>query len=216
MAGADGSRRPKPAVAHLKLAWWQEEIQRLIAGSAGSSHLCLSRVLAARRCGRVHAAAGRRRCRRAARGRRAAGARRRPRTAGAGTVGRAVGAGIEARRRKIATCRLAALHGGRSRRPNTCRGRCATTGGEARVGRVPFAVDELMAAGVENADLMADTPPPHLRDYLDRVRERRRLLRYRGAGIAACAARRASAPAGACSARAASSCADRHRPAVAV
>jgi phytoene/squalene synthetase len=43
---------------------------------------------------------------------------------------------------------------------------------QARVGRVPFAVDELMAAGVENADLMADPPPPHLRDYLDRLRER--------------------------------------------
>jgi phytoene/squalene synthetase len=43
---------------------------------------------------------------------------------------------------------------------------------QARVGRVPFAVDELMAAGVENADLMADPAPAHLRDYLDRLRER--------------------------------------------
>jgi phytoene synthase len=43
---------------------------------------------------------------------------------------------------------------------------------QARAGRVPFAVDELVAAGVENADLIADPPPAHLRDYLDRLRER--------------------------------------------
>jgi phytoene synthase len=43
---------------------------------------------------------------------------------------------------------------------------------EARAGRVPFAVDELMAAGVDNEDLAADSPPPHLFDYLGRLRER--------------------------------------------
>jgi phytoene synthase len=37
---------------------------------------------------------------------------------------------------------------------------------EARVGRVPFAVDELLAAGVDNDDLAAAVPPPRLRDYL--------------------------------------------------
>jgi len=42
---------------------------------------------------------------------------------------------------------------------------------DARVGRVPFAIDELMAAGVDNADLTADAPPPHLESYLDRLRE---------------------------------------------
>jgi len=43
---------------------------------------------------------------------------------------------------------------------------------EARVGRVPFAIDELMTAGVDNDDLAADRPPPHLQRYLDRLRER--------------------------------------------
>jgi phytoene/squalene synthetase len=43
---------------------------------------------------------------------------------------------------------------------------------QARVGRIPFAVDDLIAAGVENADLIADPPPAHLRDYLDRMRGR--------------------------------------------
>ena len=43
---------------------------------------------------------------------------------------------------------------------------------QAHVGRVPFAVDELMAAGIENADLVADPPPPHLQNYLDGLRKR--------------------------------------------
>jgi phytoene synthase len=42
---------------------------------------------------------------------------------------------------------------------------------EARAGRVPFAIDELLAAGVDNADLAADPPPPHLQSYLDRLRD---------------------------------------------
>jgi 15-cis-phytoene synthase len=42
----------------------------------------------------------------------------------------------------------------------------------ARAGRVPFAVDELMAAGVDNADLAAAQPPAHLEDYLGLLRER--------------------------------------------
>ncbi len=45
-------------------------------------------------------------------------------------------------------------------------------GREARAGRVPFAVDELMAAGIDNADLAAHPPPPHLQNYLGRLRER--------------------------------------------
>jgi phytoene/squalene synthetase len=43
---------------------------------------------------------------------------------------------------------------------------------EARAGRVPFAIEELMAAGVESADLAADTAPAALRNYLEQVRAR--------------------------------------------
>jgi phytoene synthase len=43
---------------------------------------------------------------------------------------------------------------------------------EARAGRVPFAVDELLAAGIDNADLQADAPPPRLERYVDRLRAR--------------------------------------------
>jgi phytoene synthase len=41
---------------------------------------------------------------------------------------------------------------------------------EARLGRVPFAVEELLAAGIENADLCADQPPPKLAVYLEQQR----------------------------------------------
>jgi len=41
---------------------------------------------------------------------------------------------------------------------------------EARLGRVPFAVDELLAEGIDNADLCADQPPPRLEVYLAQQR----------------------------------------------
>ena len=37
-------------------------------------------------------------------------------------------------------------------------------------GRVPFAVDELMQAGIENDDLLQPQPPPRLQTYLDGLR----------------------------------------------
>jgi len=42
--------------------------------------------------------------------------------------------------------------------------------GEARAGRTAFAVDELLAAGIENADFLAPEPPPRLANYLHRLR----------------------------------------------
>jgi hypothetical protein len=36
---------------------------------------------------------------------------------------------------------------------------------------VPFAVDELLAAGIVNDDLVADSPPPHLQAYLAALRD---------------------------------------------
>jgi phytoene synthase len=43
---------------------------------------------------------------------------------------------------------------------------------ECRAGRVPFPVDELLAAGIEDADLSADEPPPPLQHYLVQLRTR--------------------------------------------
>ena len=43
---------------------------------------------------------------------------------------------------------------------------------EARAGRVPFAIDELMAAGIDNDDLAADPAPAHLQRYLELLRAR--------------------------------------------
>jgi phytoene synthase len=47
---------------------------------------------------------------------------------------------------------------------------------DARVGRVPFAIDELLAARIDNGDLALPVSPPHLALYLDGARERS--LRY--------------------------------------
>jgi phytoene synthase len=41
---------------------------------------------------------------------------------------------------------------------------------DAAVGRVPFAVDELQSPGIESADLAALEPPQRLRDYLSPLR----------------------------------------------
>ena len=43
---------------------------------------------------------------------------------------------------------------------------------QASAGRVPFAVDELMAEGIGNDDLLAALPPPHLGRYLELLRAR--------------------------------------------
>jgi phytoene synthase len=43
---------------------------------------------------------------------------------------------------------------------------------EVRLGRVPFAVDELLSAGIDNADLAAGQPPAKLASYLQTLRRR--------------------------------------------
>jgi phytoene synthase len=43
---------------------------------------------------------------------------------------------------------------------------------EATSGRIPFAVDELLQAGVENADLLAAQPAPNLQTYMEELRRR--------------------------------------------
>jgi phytoene synthase len=43
---------------------------------------------------------------------------------------------------------------------------------QARLGRVPFAVEELLAAELDNTDLCADLPPARLENYLQQLRAR--------------------------------------------
>lgn len=43
---------------------------------------------------------------------------------------------------------------------------------EARFGRIVFAVEELLAARIDNADLSAADPPIHLQSYLEELRSR--------------------------------------------
>jgi len=161
----------EPAAGRIKLAWWQEEIHRLIAGTP--AHPIGTYLLALPRAGEVdlaplmltidaviaegngaplehssdlapHAAALR-----------AAPLLLASRLAAATTNEDS----LEKCARELAVGESLARSARDYRR-------------EARVGRVPFAVDELMAAGIENADLCADQPPPRLENYLRDLRGR--------------------------------------------
>ncbi len=190
VAGADGSRRPKPAWRSLKLAWWQEEMRRLAAGAPVHPISALSRRAAARRRGRFRAAARRRECRRRGRSRGAPlehGAELEPHAQRAVAAIPLV-AGVAARRRALPTT-------------PAC-GRCTRALAAARISGDGAA--RLSARGARRAraasrsmsswrrastttDLAADPPPPHLQDYLD-------ALRGRAAGYFESAARRCRAP----------------------
>jgi len=159
------------SVAHLKLAWWQDEMRRLAAGSAVHP-ICV--YLAALP--------------------RAAAVDFTPLAAAVMAVAAQVsgaplerGADLEPQSRALwgdpmaLASRLAADVSDEEGLSN-CTGALAAADylsksirdyrREAQVGRVPFAIDELMAAGVDNDDLAADPPPPHLQSYLDGLRRR--------------------------------------------
>ena len=158
------------SVAHLKLAWWREEMRRLAAGSAVhpiSGYLAgLPRAAsadfaplltaidaAAAQVGGVPLERG-------------ADLERQSQAWGGALALASLLAADVPDETALRNCTAAleaagylsrAIHGYRR---------------EARVGRVPFAIDELMAAGVGNDDLAADPPPAHLRSYLDALRGR--------------------------------------------
>ncbi len=159
-------------VAQLKLAWWQEEMQRLTAGAPAHpvSHYlaALPRAGAtdfAPLIGAVQAAA-----------RHVAGA----------PLER--GEDLEAhssalRGRPLMVAAQLAAEGARdpvkSGRSVTALAAAeyltAAIGDyrrEALAGRVALPVDELLAAGIEDADLTAAEPPPHLQSYLEALRRR--------------------------------------------
>jgi len=160
-------------VAHLKLAWWREEMGRL---STGSSVHPISRFLAALP--------------------RAASTDFAPLASAVDAAARQVAGvplerGTELPEHSAALCAgplmvAARLAGERAREVEEAV--CASTaalaaaeyltaaiGGyrrEVRAGRVAFPVDELLAAGIGNADLGAAEPPPRLQSYLQELRRR--------------------------------------------
>jgi 15-cis-phytoene synthase len=158
------------SVAHLKLAWWREEMRRLAAGSAVhpiSGYLAgLPRAAStdfAPLLTAIDAAA-----------------------AQVGGVPLERGADLERQSQAwggaLALASLLAADVPDETALRNCTAALAAAGylsrairgyrREARVGRVPFAIDELMAAGVDNDDLAADPPPAHLQSYLDALRGR--------------------------------------------
>ena len=158
------------SVAHLKLAWWREEMLRLAAGSAvhpisgylaglpRSASTDFAPLLTA-----IDAAAVQ-----------------------VGGVPLERGADLEQQSRAwggpLALASLLAADVPDETALRNCTAALAAAGYlsrairgyrvEARIGRVPFPIDELMAAGVNNDDLVADPPPSHLQSYLDELRGR--------------------------------------------
>ena len=173
--GAEWQALTDPAteisVAHLKLAWWQDEVRRLAAGSAVHP-ICvylaalpraavvdftpLSAAVAAATV-QVSGAPLER------------GADLEPQSralwGGPLALASRLAADVhdEAELRNCTSALAAARYLSKSIRDYRR---------EAQAGRVPFAIDELMAAGVDNDDLAADPPPPHLQSYLDGLRRR--------------------------------------------
>jgi phytoene synthase len=158
------------SVAHLKLAWWQDEMQRLSAGApvhpishylAGlprAASVDFSPLLTAARNAALHV----------------------------GGVPLERGADLESLCRGVwgdplALASRLSAEGIDEASVRNCTTALAVGGylskairgyrREARAGRVPFAIDELLAAGVENADLAADPAPPHLQSYLERLHD---------------------------------------------
>jgi 15-cis-phytoene synthase len=159
------------SAARIKLAWWQEEIRRLIAGTA--VHPISVYLLSLPRAGEVDLAPFI--------------------PAIDAVIAESDGAPLE--RSSDLEPHAAALRAG----PLIIASRLAAAGleeaslqrcarelavgdflarsardyrREARSGRVPFAVDELLSAGIDNADLCADQPPPQLERYLLQLRGR--------------------------------------------
>ena len=159
----------EPNVAHLKLAWWQEEMQRLTAGSA--VHPISGYLAALPRAGAVDftplLAAVSAAAAQVSGVPLERGTDLEPHSqalwGGPLTVVSQLAAAVEDEASLVECTRALAAADYLSRALRGYRR-------EAGVGRVPFAIDELMAAGVDNADLVADPPPPHLQSYLDRLR----------------------------------------------
>lgn len=163
----------EPGVAHLKLAWWREEIERL--GRGAPVHPIASYLASLPRAGAVDFTGLAQALEAAAR------------QIGGAPLER--GAELEAHAAALWAQPLAVAARLAGEPPPALadavhRAEAALAAAEylneaiadyrraARFGRVVFPVDELLAAHVEDADLAAAEPPLHLQSYLDELRRR--------------------------------------------
>jgi 15-cis-phytoene synthase len=160
--------RTERSAAQIKLAWWQEEMRRLVgAGAVHPISLYLSALPGATAAAfepliaAIDAAA--------------------LEVSGA-PLELASDLGPHARRLRANPLIVAAALSDPAADVNACAGELAVGDYlaraideyrlEARAGRVAFAVDELMDAGIDNAALASEHPAPALSAYLARLRER--------------------------------------------
>ncbi len=158
--------RTEPGVAHLKMAWWREELERWSSGSPlhpitrwlaqirGAAALDASPLRQSLEAAAVHAA-GTPLERAADLEEHAAALYGAPLVAAARFAGCAAGSLLDCTNALACGQYLAVAVGGYAR--------------EARAGRTPFAVDELLAAGIDDEALRAPVPPPPLQEYLGRL-----------------------------------------------
>jgi phytoene synthase len=163
----------EPGVAQIKLAWWHEELRRLAAGAPVHP---ISRYLASLpRAEATDFAPLERTAQSAARHIAGAPLERGEQLETHSSALRAVPLmvaarlasdrpnEIEADMRGCVTALAAAEY---------LAGAIADYRREARCGRVVFPIDELRAAGIENADLVAAVPSPRVQSYLEGLRRR--------------------------------------------
>jgi 15-cis-phytoene synthase len=160
-------------VAQVKLAWWQEEIQRLTAGLPLHP---ISRHLAALPRAEVTEFAPLERAVEAAARHIAGAPLERSEDLEAHASALRGGPYMVAARLAGERAQESAAGLGESVRALAAaeylQGTIADYRREARIGRVAFPVDELLAAHIEDADLAAADPPAHLQSYLQGLRRR--------------------------------------------
>jgi phytoene synthase len=161
----------EPGAARLKLAWWQEEVGRLCVGTA--VHPIGVYLLSLPRAGEVDfaplaiaidAAVAETNGAPLERGTDLESHARALRAAPLAVASRLAAADVDAAGLDRCLGSLAAA-GYLARAVRDYRR-------DARSGRVPFAVDELLAAEIDNADLCAAEPPAQLARYLQALRAR--------------------------------------------
>ncbi len=156
----------EPGVSALKMAWWREELERWSSGSPlhpitrwlaeirGATPADASPLRQSLEAAAVHAA-GTPLERAADLERHASALYGAPLVAAARLAGSPAGSLLDCTNALACGQYLAVAVGAYAR--------------EARAGRTPFAVDELLAAGIDDAALSAPVPPPPLQEYLGRL-----------------------------------------------
>ena len=159
----------EPSAGRIKLAWWQDEINRLIAGAP--LHPICTYLMSLPRAGAVDFTPLRQAVSATVAELSGVPLERSAELEPHACALRAAPLGLASRLASDAVDEIALENCVRALAVADYRARMIRDyRRQARVGHVPFAVDELLAAGIDNADLCAEQPPPGLEVYLAKQR----------------------------------------------